>query len=413
MKNNSIFSNKIVLILLSAILAFGLWIYVITVVSPNSETTIYDIPVSFEGDSVLEKSNNLIITAKQTTKIDLRVAGNRSDLNKLNSSNIKVKVDVTKIYDPSTHDLNYTVILPGDIPTNAVSIQTKSPATVRVVVEQREEKEIPVIVNYSGTTPDNYVKELPQLDRETIMVAGPVSALAEVTQAVVEVDLTDRKETISETKTVVLCNEAGEKVENELITPLDNNYEVTVTVPIALFKEVKLNLTVLDGGGATRENVQLSHESIFVSGPAAVVSALDAIELGVLDLSKIKDSDPVEFEVKLPEGVTNESGVTTVTVEIKLDGLATKSLQVTKIQCINTPQGMTAEASAEQVEVIVRGTPEQLARLNPEDITVIIDLTEGVVGTDKYTAVIQIADSFSAVGAIGVYAVTITIRATA
>lgn len=413
MKNNSIFSNKIVLILLSAILAFGLWIYVITVVSPNSETTIYDIPVSFEGDSVLEKSNNLIITAKQTTKIDLRVAGNRSDLNKLNSSNIKVKVDVTKIYDPGTHDLNYTVILPGDIPTNAVSIQTKSPATVRVVVEQREEKEIPVIVNYSGTTPDNYVKELPQLDRETIMVAGPVSALAEVTQAVVEVDLTDRKETISETKTVVLCNEAGEKVENELITPLDNNYEVTVTVPIALFKEVKLNLTVLDGGGATRENVQLSHESIFVSGPAAVVSALDAIELGVLDLSKIKDSDPVEFEVKLPEGVTNESGVTTVTVEIKLDGLATKSLQVTKIQCINTPQGMTAEASAEQVEVIVRGTPEQLARLNPEDITVIIDLTEGVVGTDKYTAVIQIADSFSAVGAIGVYAVTITIRATA
>ena len=253
MKNNSIFSNKIVLILLSAILAFGLWIYVITVVSPNSETTIYDIPVSFEGDSVLEKSNNLIITAKQTTKIDLRVAGNRSDLNKLNSSNIKVKVDVTKIYDPSTHDLNYTVILPGDIPTNAVSIQTKSPATVRVVVEQREEKEIPVIVNYSGTTPDNYVKELPQLDRETIMVAGPVSALAEVTQAVVEVDLTDRKETISETKTVVLCNEAGEKVENELITPLDNNYEVTVTVPIALFKEVKLNLTVLDGGGACRE----------------------------------------------------------------------------------------------------------------------------------------------------------------
>ena len=413
MKNNSIFSNKIVLILLSAILAFGLWIYVITVVSPNSETTIYDIPVSFEGDSVLEKSNNLIITAKQTTKIDLRVAGNRSDLNKLNSSNIKVKVDVTKIYDPGTHDLNYTVILPGDIPTNAVSIQTKSPATVRVVVEQREEKEIPVIVNYSGTTPDNYVKELPQLDRETIMVAGPISALAEVTQAVVEVDLTDRKETISETKTVVLCNEAGEKVENELITPLDNNYEVTVTVPIALFKEVKLNLTVLDGGGATRENVQLSHESIFVSGPAAVVSALDAIELGVLDLSKIKDSDPVEFEVKLPEGVTNESGVTTVTVEIKLDGLATKSLQVTKIQCINTPQGMTAEASAEQVEVIVRGTPEQLARLNPEDITVIIDLTEGVVGTDKYTAVIQIADSFSAVGAIGVYAVTITIRATA
>ena len=144
-----------------------------------------------------------------------------------------------------------------------------------------------------------------------------------------------------------------------------------------------------------------------------MVSALDAIELGVLDLSKIKDSDPVEFEVKLPEGVTNESGVTTVTVEIKLDGLATKSLQVTKIQCINTPQGMTAEASAEQVEVIVRGTPEQLARLNPEDITVIIDLTEGVVGTDKYTAVIQIADSFSAVGAIGVYAVTITIRATA
>ncbi len=410
--NKSIFSNKIVMILLSAVLAFSLWLYVITVVSPNSETTIYDIPVSFEGDSVLEKNNNLIITSKVATKVDLRIAGNRTDLNKLNSSNIKIKADVTKIYDPGTHDLTYTVILPGDIPTNAVSIQSKSPSTVRVVVEQRLEKEIPVNVVYTNTTPDPFVKEQEQLDKQTVIIAGPAGVVEDITQAVVEIDLKDQRDTIVETKTIRFCDEEGNPVENELVRTTDNQYEVTVTVPIVMLKEIPLKLNVIPGGGATEQTagIEMSHTMLSISGPEAMVSGLKEIVLGTLDLAKIKEPGTVEFEVKLPEGVTNETGVTTVTVNISFAGLATRSFQVTNIRCINVPAGMDVQVSAQQVEVIIRGIEAKLDRLSEEDISVIIDLAEAAQGTEKYTAVIQLPESYAELGAIGTYPVTVTLQ---
>ena len=40
-------------ILLAIVIAFALWMYVITVVSPNSEDTFYNIPVNLRGESIL------------------------------------------------------------------------------------------------------------------------------------------------------------------------------------------------------------------------------------------------------------------------------------------------------------------------------------------------------------------------
>ena len=41
--------SKILTFLLSVLFAFGLWLYVITVVSPDSSGTIGDIPVTMVG----------------------------------------------------------------------------------------------------------------------------------------------------------------------------------------------------------------------------------------------------------------------------------------------------------------------------------------------------------------------------
>ena len=41
--------NKILAALLSVAVAFGLWLYVITVVNPESEKTYYEIPVVLQN----------------------------------------------------------------------------------------------------------------------------------------------------------------------------------------------------------------------------------------------------------------------------------------------------------------------------------------------------------------------------
>ena len=112
--------NKILAAVLSLVIAFGLWLYVITVVSPGSEKTYYDIPVIMQSENVLAE-RGLMITHIDDSTVTLDLAGNRSDLNNLNESNINIFASVSAIDAPGTHKVNYTVAFPGNMPSNAVS----------------------------------------------------------------------------------------------------------------------------------------------------------------------------------------------------------------------------------------------------------------------------------------------------
>ena len=117
MKNNKLFS-----VILSIAVAFGLWIYVITVISPGSSETYYNMPVVRIGESVLAE-RGLIITSISSTAVDMELSGNRTDLVKVNSSNITLKADLSKIYDPGVHKIEYSHSFPGDIASNAFTIE--------------------------------------------------------------------------------------------------------------------------------------------------------------------------------------------------------------------------------------------------------------------------------------------------
>ena len=90
--------NKLTSFLLSVVVAFGLWLYVTTTVSQEATLTIYNIPVVMEGESILSE-RNLMITEESSQDVDLTLSGKRSDLIKVNSNNITLKVDLTKIYE--------------------------------------------------------------------------------------------------------------------------------------------------------------------------------------------------------------------------------------------------------------------------------------------------------------------------
>ena len=67
--------NKILYLLISIIVAIGIWMYVITVVSPESEKTYYNIPVVLNNESVLNDKGLMIVTEKIPT-VTLTLRGN-------------------------------------------------------------------------------------------------------------------------------------------------------------------------------------------------------------------------------------------------------------------------------------------------------------------------------------------------
>ena len=405
--------NKITSVLLAVAIAFGLWLYVITTVSPNSTETYYNIPVVLEGESVLNNDRGLMLTSASSSTISLELAGTRRDLSKINSGNITIKVDLSKIYDPGQHTLKPNVSYPGDVSPNAFEILSQSEFSVNV--EARRKKDIPITINWTGTRSEDYLYDTENalLDNAVVNIIGPASVADQIDHAEIEIDLTDRTESLSETFRYTLCDAEGNPVDAAEITT--NLEEVRVDMKIQRIKTVKLLVDVLYGGGATKANtiVTLSQESIRVSGSDAALSEVgDTLTVAIIDLSAIERNTELTYPITLPEGVTNQTGVNEVTAAISYSGLITREFTIDNIQSLNIPEGMEVEIINASLTIKVRGTAANMSKLTAEDIYATVDFTSAVAGTSTFKATIVFPEELSGVGAIlGPYSVSATVQA--
>lgn len=406
--------NKLSSVVLSVLIAFGLWIYVITTVSPGYEDTFYNIDVIQENTTLLEE-RNLMLTYQSVSRVAVSCSGNRTDVNKLDAGNITVKLDLGKVYEPGTMiPLQYTVAYPGDVPNGAITTTRKNPDTIYVTVEERREKEVPVEVNWVGATPEGYMSDRANavLDYQEIIVIGPASVADLIEKAVIEVDLTDRRESLNESFRYTLCDGDGNPVDAKMIKT--NVEEVNLQVSIRRIQELQLRVDVVYGGGAGAEhtNVSLDVSSIQVSGSEAALENLGSVlTVGKLNIADIIENEDIPMEIRLPEGITNESGITEVVASVRFNGLDTRKFIVRSIVPANVPEGMQAEVITQQLTVIVRGPRTIVSKLMEEDIYAEVDLSDGVLGESmKIPATIQFGENFKACGAVGIYNVGVTFR---
>ena len=401
--------TKLTSIALSLVIAFGLWLYVVTNVSQEADYTIYNVPVVMEGETVLTE-RNLMITSVSADDVDLTLSGNRSDLAKVSSGNTILKVDLTKIYEPGEKiALNYNPVFPSDVPTNALTIQNRHPANIYITVEARRTKEVPVEVVWIGSTPDGFMsdRENRVLDYSSVTVVGPASVADLIEKAVIEVDLSEQKESLSQDYRYTLCDTDGNPVDAELITT--NVESIRLDVKIHKVKEVKLIAEVIYGGGATEKNttVEIEPAVIRLSGGSAVLEELgDSINVGKIDLRTIEKSQEINIPITLPEAVTNLSNITEAKVNIRFTGLLVKEFEVDTIEAVNVPEGLEVEIMEKKMTVALRGTAMDLSKILPEDIIVRADFTGAVAGTSTFKATVHFADDLSSIGAIRSYSVT-------
>lgn len=406
--------SKLYSVVLSVVIAFGLWLFVINNVSQEDNMTFYNIPVVMEGESALNE-RNLMITAVSSNTVSLNLSGTRSNLNKLNSSNITVRVKLSEIYEPGERiGLSYDISYPGDVPEGAFVVENKSPSSIYVNVDYRRNKEIPVQVKYTGTRSENYIYDTENgiLDNTTVTVIGPAEVADQIEYAVVEVDLTDRVESVSEDFRYTLCNAEGEPVDAEQITT--NVETVHLDMKIQRIKVVTLTADIRHGGGTNDQNTTVTIEpsSIRVSGSDAVLAEIgDTYSVGIINLAELeKSKNELVYSINLPEEVTNQTGVTEVTVTVQFTGLKTKEFTIDNIQSINVPEGMEAEIINANLTVKVRGPAEEIDNLTEDDITAVVDFSNAEVGTETYKAVINISEEFPNVGAMKASSVSATVQ---
>ena len=402
--------SKLLSVLLSVAVAFGLWLYVITVDNPEFTDTVLDVPVSFTGETALNE-RGFIISLDLDATVDLKLTGNRSDVIKCDRTNLTVKVDLAKIYDEGTHNLEYTVSFPGDVGNNALDVE-RYPATVPVKVVRWAQREVPVSVICEGTVPENYFADTENVvkDYSSVLVVGPKSVVETIDEAVIRVDLTKQTESISQSYRYTLVDAEGMAVDAESIEV--NVEEIHVDVKIQYVKDVPLVIKLVDGGGATAGNVKLDYEpkSIKLAGSQAILEDVDEIVLGTINLADYLETSEFTYTIPALEGVTNLSGVTEVAATLSFPSLSMKEFTVETFKVANVPEGLKAELITEKLPVKIRGLAAEVGRLTAEDIIVTVDFTGAQIGTSTFKVIVTFSDGFQQLGPVGVVTVTANVE---
>ncbi len=410
--------DKILALFLSLVVAFGLWLYVITVVNPEYEETYVDIPVVLQNKDILTERGLMVSGDLPTVTLVLR--GDRATLNSLNKSNINVFANVANIDKPGTHQLTYSVSYPSNVPPNTVSTQSGSTDLITLKVENLMKKQVPVEINYNGTTaPNGFVADTENvyLDYTVIDVSGPESVVSRIQKAEIQVNLTNMTNTLIAEYGYTFLDAEGLSVSSEGLTT--NTGKINLMLKIFQRKEINLGVNVNYGGGitATNSTYTMSVQKLWVSGTEAQLSALESLLtgntliVGEIDFAEMKElQNTFTFDIELPDGVNNVSGYNQVTVEFEIPNLSTKTIVVRDIDFENKSSNLTVEIYTKVLIVTVRGSADLIDQLTANDLQASVNLSGLTAGERIVNAEITVDADFAGVGVIGTYPVTVELK---
>ena len=406
-----IYNSKAFWMIVSLLASLAIWVYVTSVETDESKTTFRGVKVELVGEDILKDSKNLVVTDMDTSTVTVEVVGPRRIVGSLSSDQLVAQVDVSKLSRAAYTSQQYTIVYPDGTDTSKLSESRRTPETINFMVSAQTSKSIQVRGSFDGSLAEGYTAEMPVFEPSTITITGSETYLKDVEYAWV----TFGKENVDSTYSV----ETG-------FTLMDANNEpcpttgisfstdvVTATLPLLTLKEVNLDVNIIEGAGATRENTKITIDpvSVTLAGDSALLAGMNKIILATIDLTDFGSTFTETYTIPIDNELKNTTGITKATVTVEIVGLETKTFKVTNFSCINATEGYEADIITESKEIMLRGTPEALAQIKDENIRAVADLTDYKESTGTYMPQVRVyVDGFTDVGAIGENTISIEIR---
>lgn len=406
--------SRTMYILLSVIASLALWTYVTYVENPEKETAISNIPVQFVGDEIL-LDNNLMVTSVNVNKINMRFGGKWNVLSNLAESKISAEVDLSQIVsrysaNAGTYMLDYDLKFEETLSPNGINVVSASHNYITVTVEKTVTVNVPVSGVFEGDVAEGYSAQPLEYSTDSITVSGPQAIVSQVDCAWVTLKRDNVSRSITEILDIELRDKDGEPVDaSSLILSQES---VTVNLRVFMVKDVALTVKLIDGQTADDSNtqVEITPQSITLSGDPAVLSELNQIVLDTIDLTEFATTYNQTYIIPLPNNVNNLMGATTAEVEVEVIGRSTKRLSTTNLEVANNTEGYEAVIITQSLDVLLRGEEGRLQFIDPKDVRIVADLTElgNTTGTFSVSGKV-IVTGVSKIDAIGDYNITVQI----
>lgn len=362
--------NKIFSFLLALIVSFGLWLYVVTVISPESEVSLYDIPVELVGADYLSAHDLIIVSDTKNLSMDLKLRGTRSDISKLNSSNITILADLSKIKSAGKYQIDCSV----SFQSGTAEIISQEPQAITIEVASQKTKSVDIKVIYTGSVPDGYEldKAATELNHTSVEVKGTQAILDKIEYAAIVVNVDEKMTSfLGEYPVTLYGSDALPLMDTTNITT--DITKVTARMQVNKVKKVELHFELDDTDSGMRSDmVELHYDQIVtVIGSDEALAAVDTSYTFTVSLADYAQTTTQVFKLPLPDGAKCKEEIK---VEIVVPNMLSKEgrLDASHIRLQNVPEGWNITLSG-TAQVSVYGPESVVSELDVEKIWILMD----------------------------------------
>lgn len=368
--------------LISLTIAFALWFVVINIDDPVDDKTFNNITVRLVNTELIT-DDNMVYEVLDGTDIlrSVTFEAPKSIREKIEVGDIIAEADLNELTTTDTVPIRFSCPKYSKDVTNI----SGNIGYVKLDIEEKSSKWIDITYNLVGEVAEGYVINSINLDQNRLEIEGPASKIAEVSKAVVDVNVAGISNNMSTPVDIHLKNAKGAELNYATVTK--NSDQVKVSVVIYATKEVPVEYEVTgvpaDGYEATGA-IDMTPQTILIAGTTTSLHNVNKITIPAseLDITGVTENfeKVINLRQYLPSGITfadkQFEGKAYVTVYV--EALVEKELEITRrnIEISNKPKDMIIDNEEElQIpELVIRGLQRYIDEVELNDIYGSIDI---------------------------------------
>jgi len=381
--------RNILYLVLSIVIAAGIWYYVDEFNGRVVTQTVTGIPIEYINQDALADNGLMLAEGEDSgtsTTIDITFKGNRRHIVQLDRSKIRVTANLASITEAGVQsvkpDLTYT---DRKFNSGNTSVEEQSLYMATVNICELSHKEVELRCELTGNVAEGYS-------------AG-------------KVQLSQTRETVTADLDYQFYDEDGQVLNLSGIHAEAG--QIQATLPVYVTKELKLTVDFKEAPGAQLENMiwAIKPESVVVSGDASVLNDMDSIVLDSFDLLSVTtESTSHSYAILVPDGCENLSGVTRATLEIGYPDKTVADVTTHNIRVENASASRNVELLTQELSVRIFGTAAEMEGITGEDVAVVADLSDYAVASGTYMIPAQVrVGAGKTIGVSGTYQIQVRI----
>ncbi|MDR1734643.1 MAG: hypothetical protein LBR73_07185 [Oscillospiraceae bacterium] len=400
-----ILQNNYILLVLSAAIAFLVWIIlVLNVGGADEENTIRKVPVeiNFSG-TVAERLQLQAFWLKEAVQpeditVDVTVKGRRYDISDavLKPEDFTATLVSRDVSTAGDYQLEISVASKNPLDRDKYEILDISPKTVSVYFDYVKEKTFPLTVRREGqySVPEGFVTEAPILSQTSVTISGPAKEMNAIAGVLARFQTEgEYKETTLVKDVEIVPVNAFDDNEFRYLTIEGGEAHVNATIPVlkrATVQPIVQWANVPTAYSKGPPSVTITPSVLDVAMPEGMLDDTNRLIIGTVDFAKL---DPAHntFTFKPGQDLLADVRFLADTKEVKasvnLEGYSTKTVTLSASACTASADGYRVTSSVRRVTVV--GPPAALDTVTSDSVKGIADVS--AVAEDAESASVPVA----------------------